>query len=131
MQLRSAEEAHVSSPSLIVGIASGSEHPLCPCLSRPVCTEEVVKDGWVDWKHCFFIIVVIVGRDFGALVEMGLFSKSMDKFCIVVAKFKQALIVTLEWSPALRCEKPIELLFLIAGSVFFDDDATSQMLQEI
>ena len=62
---------------------------------------------------------------------MGLFSESMDKFCIVVAKFAQALIVALERSPTLRCQKPIELLFLIAGSVFFDDDAASQMFQEI
>ena len=62
---------------------------------------------------------------------MGLFSESMDEFCIVVAKFAQALIIALERSPTLRCQKPIELLFLIAGSVFFDDDAASQMFQEI
>ena len=62
---------------------------------------------------------------------MGLFSKSMDKFRIVVAKFTQALIVTLERSPTLRCQKPIELLFLIAGPMFFNDDAASQMLQKI
>ena len=125
MQKRSREESHVCPPCLGVGVAHCCKHPLCPSSTRSVCTEEVIEDGWIEWKNCLLGEIVVVCLDFRALEEVRVLCHCFNEFSVFMAEFTKSHILFLQGVSIRSSNESVELFLLVANSVLFDNNAAS------
>ena len=60
---------------------------------------------------------------------MGLFSQSLNQQCVISGKCFQTLRLGTKSAVMIGSQVPVELLFLIANTVVFYNDAACQMLE--
>ena len=130
MRLPSSKEAHVRSPHTVVGVPDAGEHPLGPGLSAAVRAEEVEENGGVERADGLLAEVIVVRLNLGAPVVVGALRCGPHQARVGTRKITQGQVLVLQFCVADRSNEAIELLFLVADTVFFDDDVSSKVLEQ-
>ena len=88
-----------------------------------------MEDCGVERSNCFLKKVLVISLDLGKLAIMGLFSKSLDQKCVVSVKCFQTLRLGAKGAVLIGSQVPAKLLFFIANTVVFFNDAAGQMFK--
>ena len=118
--LDSCKESHVSSLYSLVRVPSCGKKPLGNSSFGSISTEEIVKDGRVEWFYGCISIVVIIGHNFRAQIVMRLVNQCFNQSAIINAPLIKWDSVILQTEILGGNQHSFELFLLVSLSVFLD-----------